>query len=101
MKQVLIQKGEVVVSDTPAPKVGSKSILVRVCHSCISVGTEVASVESSAPPLYQRILKQRHPVEKVVNLMREQGLMRTWKLVTGRFAPAMPAGYSAAGLVVE
>ena len=101
MKQVLVQRGEVVVADTPAPKVRSKSVLVRVCHSCISLGTEMASVESSAPPLYKRILKQRQPVAKLLNLVRDQGIKRTWNFARGTFAPGTPTGYSAAGVVVE
>ena len=101
MKQVLIQNGEVVVADTPAPKVSSKSVLVRVCHSCISVGTEMASVESSAPPFYKRILKQRHPFEKALALVQDQGIRRTWNFLRGNYAPGMPAGYSAAGVVIE
>ena len=101
MKQVLIQRGEVVVAETPAPKAGPGEILVRVCHSCISVGTEMASVESSAPPLYQRVLKQRHPAEKFLKLVRDQGMRRTWSFLKGDFAAGTPVGYSAAGVVIE
>src|ERR1044071_9482798 len=101
MKQVLIQRGEVVVAETPAPKAGPGEILVRVCHSCISVGTEMASVESSAPPLYQRVLKQRHPAEKFLKLVRDQGMRRTWSFLKGDFAAGAAVGYSAAGVVIE
>jgi len=61
----------------------------------------MASVEASAPPLYQRILKQRHPLEKALNLVCHEGLRRTWNLVRGNLAPATPVGYSAAGIVLE
>jgi hypothetical protein len=72
MKQLLVKKGSVVVSDVPAPMVGSRNILVRVRHSCVSIGTEVAGVKMSALPLWKRALKQPHHAKKVVQLMRDR-----------------------------
>ena len=53
MKQVLISGGGVHVEDVPAPGCDPAGILVRVAHSCLSVGTEassVAAVRSTALP---------------------------------------------------
>jgi predicted dehydrogenase/threonine dehydrogenase-like Zn-dependent dehydrogenase len=100
MKQLLVKKGSVVVSDVPAPMVGSRNILVRVRHSCVSIGTEVAGVKMSALPLWKRALKQPHHAKKVVQLMRDQGMKRVWDRVTGMLAAGTPTGYSAAGEVV-
>lgn len=101
MKQVLIKGGAAVVEEVPAPKVGSKNILVRVTHSCISVGTEMAGVRMSGLPLYQRALKQPENVKRVVEMMRDQGVKRTIDRVTGKLAAGSPTGYSAAGVVIE
>ena len=57
MKQVLIRGGGVAVEDVPAPAAGQRNVLVRVEWSCVSVGTESASVEMSALPLYRRALR--------------------------------------------
>jgi predicted dehydrogenase/threonine dehydrogenase-like Zn-dependent dehydrogenase len=100
MKQLLVRKGSVVVSDVPAPTVGARNILVRLRHSCVSIGTEVAGVRMSAMPLWKRALKQPHHARKVVQLMRDQGVKRTWDRVTGMLAAGTPTGYSAAGEVV-
>jgi len=100
MKQLLVRKGAVVVSEVPAPTVGARNILVRLSHSCVSIGTEVAGVRMSAMPLWKRVLKQPHHAKKVVQLMRDQGAKRVWDRVTGMLAAGTPTGYSAAGEVV-
>jgi predicted dehydrogenase/threonine dehydrogenase-like Zn-dependent dehydrogenase len=101
MKQVLIKGGQAVVSTVPAPVVTPKCILVRVEHSCISVGTEMASVRLSGMPLYQRALKQPANVKRVLDMARDQGVKRTMERVSGKLAAGTPTGYSASGVVVE
>jgi predicted dehydrogenase/threonine dehydrogenase-like Zn-dependent dehydrogenase len=101
MKQVLIKAGSAVVEDVPAPQVGHKNILVRVTHSCISVGTEMAGVKMSGLPLYQRALKQPENVKRVLEMMRDQGVKRTMERVMGKLSAGSATGYSAAGVVIE
>lgn len=100
MKQVLIRGGGVVVEDVPAPSVGPGSVLVRVAYSCVSVGTELSSVQLSGLPLYRRALKQPHHARRALELAREQGFKKTYDRVRGRLAAGLPTGYSAAGTVV-
>lgn len=101
MKQVLIKAGMAVVEEVPAPLVGRKNILVRVTHSCISVGTEMAGVKMSGLPLYQRALKQPENVKRVLEMMRDQGVKRTMDRVMGKLSAGSATGYSAAGVVIE
>ena len=100
MKQVLIRGGGVAVEDVPAPTASPKSVLVRVAHSCVSVGTEMSSVRMSGLPLYRRALKQPHHAKKVYEIARNEGVARTVKRVRGMLAAGLPTGYSAAGVVV-
>lgn len=101
MKQVLIKGGAAVVEDVPSPAVGRRNVLVRVTHSCISVGTEMAGVRMSGLPLYQRALKQPENVKRVLDMVRDQGLKRTLDRVQGKLSAGSPTGYSAAGVVIE
>jgi predicted dehydrogenase/threonine dehydrogenase-like Zn-dependent dehydrogenase len=101
MKQVLVKGGGVLVQQVPAPHVSPRNILVRLAHSCISVGTEMASVEMSNLPLYRRALRQPQHVKRVLQIMRDQGIKRTWDRVTGQLNAGVPTGYSAAGVVIE
>ena len=101
MKQVLAKGGQVIVQDVPAPLVGPRNVLVRVQWSCVSVGTEMTGVRLSGMPLYRRALKQPENVRKVFEMMRDQGVKRTWDRVSGKLAAGTPLGYSAAGTVLE
>src|SRR5262245_29579514 len=101
MKQVLLRSGAVVVEDVPAPTPAAGEILVRVAYSCVSAGTELAGLRTSALPLYRRALKQPENVKKVLDMVRDQGLARTWERVSGKLASGSATGYSVAGEVVS
>ena len=101
MKQVLIRKGSAIVGDVPAPGVEAGEVLVSVRVSCLSVGTEMSGVRSSALPLWKRALQQPEKVAAAVQMVATQGVKRTWSLVKAKLDAAHPTGYSAAGVVVE
>lgn len=101
MKQVVIKGGTAEVIEVPAPRVGQKNILVQVAYSCVSAGTEMASVQNSAMPLYKRALAQPANVKRVVELAKSQGIARTISRVQSQLSSGTPSGYSAAGTVVE
>lgn len=100
MKQVIIREGGVVIDEVPAPQAGPKNVLVRVEHSCVSVGTEIAGMRSSGEPLYRRALRNPDKVIKLVQQVREQGIGRTASFVSGKLTAGAPTGYSAAGVVI-
>jgi predicted dehydrogenase/threonine dehydrogenase-like Zn-dependent dehydrogenase len=101
VKQVLIRGGGVVVEDVPAPAASPRSILVRVEWSCVSVGTESASVKLSGLPLYRRALKQPEHARRALEIARNEGLIRTYRRIRGQLSAGVPTGYSAAGVVVD
>ena len=101
MKQVLIKQGKAVVSDVPAPSIEAGNVLVRLDHSCISAGTELGGMKSSGQPLWKRALEQPERVRQVVDLLGNQGLSATRKMVERKVAQETPTGYSAAGTVIE
>lgn len=100
MKQVLIRRGQIVVDDVPAPKVEPGTVLVRVSHSCISTGTEMSGIRSSAIPLWKRAVRQPAKARQVVSMVRDQGLAVTRSMIEAKVAAGEPTGYSAAGTVV-
>ncbi len=101
MKQVLIRQGQVVVEEIPDPQVDPGTVLVRVDHSCISVGTEMSSINTTNLPLWKRALKEPDNVKKVIDMAVTQGVSYTASLVRGRLSGGLPTGYSAAGTVLE
>ena len=100
MKQVLIRQGQAVTEEVPAPLVEPGTVLVRVSHSCISVGTEMSGLRNSNLPLWKRALKNPEKVKRVFELVASQGLSRTKSQIEGKMAAGDPTGYSAAGEVI-
>lgn len=101
MKQVLIKKGQVLVDDIAAPVTEPGTVLVRVDHSCISIGTEMSGIKASSLPLWKRALQQPEKVKKALKMISTQGLSATRTMVEGKLDEAQPTGYSAAGTVLE
>ncbi|WP_085906819.1 bi-domain-containing oxidoreductase [Kiloniella majae] len=101
MKQVLIRHGGVSVETVPDPSVSEGSVLVRVEHSCISVGTEMSGVKTSNMPLWKRALKQPENVKKVYERVRTHGLKDTRRLVQQKLDTSFPIGYSVSGTVTR
>ncbi|WP_373999504.1 bi-domain-containing oxidoreductase [Bdellovibrio bacteriovorus] len=99
MKQVLIQGGNILVEDVPAPVVEVGHILVQVESSCISAGTELSGIRASAVPLWKKALKQPQKIKKVLDVALTEGLSKATNLVEKTKA-WQPVGYSAAGKVI-
>ena len=101
MKQVLVRQGQAVVEEVPAPQAEPGTVLVRVDHSCISVGTEMSGIQGSGVPLWKRALKEPDKVRKAVEMALTQGIAHTRSVVEGKLQGGNPTGYSAAGVVLE
>lgn len=101
MKQVLIQKGQVLVEDVPAPCVEPGTVLVQVDHSCISVGTEMTGVKASGVPLWKRAISEPENVKKALQMVSREGVLRARSEIRNRVAAVRPTGYSAAGIVLD
>jgi predicted dehydrogenase len=101
MRQVLVRQGRTTVNEVPAPEVQPGSVLVRVDHSCISVGTEVKTVQAAEQPVWRRALEQPEKVKRGLQMLATEGVARTWSAVEGKLSAGVPLGYSAAGEALE
>lgn len=100
MRQVLVSGGKVHLEEVPAPGVEPGTVLIQMDHSCISIGTEMSGVKSSGVPLWKRAMRQPQHVKKVVDMLLNDGLAQTRKLVQERLSVELPLGYSGAGTVL-
>lgn len=100
MKQVLVKQGGVRLATVPAPRVEPGTVLVRVRHSCISIGTEMSGIRAAATPLWKRALAQPERVRQVVEMAAKDGLGAARNAVKNATGAANPTGYSAAGVVI-
>ena len=103
MRQVVqsLDHGVVRVVDVPQPAVGAHQVLVRTAFSLISAGTERSKVELGQSNLLEKARRRPADVKKVLDRVRREGLLDTYKMVQGRLAAASPLGYSCAGTVVR
>jgi predicted dehydrogenase/threonine dehydrogenase-like Zn-dependent dehydrogenase len=100
MRQLVLRGGQVFLEHVPAPRVEDESVLVRVSHSCVSIGTEISGVRSSSQSIFRRAF--RHPAElkKILSMTREHGVRRVYRLIKTRLDAGSAIGYSAAGTIV-
>lgn len=103
MRQVLqaAKGGRTRVDDVPAPGLRAGGVLVRTEWSLISAGTERLIIELAGKSLLGKARARPDLVKKTLAKLRREGLLATYRAVSGRLASDVPLGYSAAGRVIE
>jgi len=101
VKQVLLSAAGIDVVEVPAPLVSARSVLVAVEYSCISPGTELASLGHASKPLYRRVIAQPERARRLMVSALSRGVRSTVADVRSRLRRGVPTGYSAAGTVIE
>lgn len=100
MKQVLNQKGRIIIEDVPIPVPTAGQILVKTSYSCISTGTELSGLRSSATPVWRKALQKPQHVKKTIEIARDQGIKAALEAVESKLGTPKPLGYSLSGTVV-
>jgi len=101
MKQVLYRQGQALVEQVPVPQMESGTVLVRVDHSAISIGTELSGMRSSAVPVWRRAIQKSHFIKRAFQIVSTNGIRQTRRLVQEKTNALLPIGYSAAGIVED
>jgi len=93
--------GEIFVDEVPAPKLGSGGVLVKNYFSLISAGTERISIETAKSSLIGKARTRPDLVKQVIENVRKEGIIETYKKVKTRLDNFKALGYSSAGVVIE
>jgi len=101
MRQLLIKKGKVEIVDVPAPPVQSGFVLIHTVASCISAGTEMATVESSSESIVDKAKRRPQLIKRGIDMLLTQGVTKTLDSIKGKIEAGTPSGYSLAGTVIE
>lgn len=101
MKQVFTSQNGVIIANTPEPKVSSGLIKIQVAFSCISVGTEIMSVNGAQKSMLRRAIENPTQVKQVISIVKEQGIKRAISKVGSSMEKLGTNGYSVSGVVVE
>lgn len=102
MKQ-LVQKlldGTMEILDVPVPRLAPSAVLVRNRYSLISVGTEKSTVSAARDSLIGKARSKPQQVRQVLDTLKQQGPVQTYRAVMKKLDSYSPLGYSSAGVVV-
>ena len=102
--QQLTQKlgsGDMLIQEVPFPQVGKGMIIVKNHYSLISAGTEGSTVQAARKSLLGKAKERPQQVKQVLDVLKKQGPVQTYRAVTKKLDAYSPLGYSSAGEVVE
>jgi len=100
MKQ-LLRKGlnQIVVDEVPDPVVTPHHVIVRPYFSLISSGTETASIHKGGA--VGAVAENPSYIGKILDVMKNEGPVRTTREVLAKLSEYAVLGYSGAGVVVD
>lgn len=102
MKQVTQHNktGEILLDEIPLPALKPGFVLVKARYSVISAGTERTSVTQRKASLLQKAKKQPELVLKVLEQVKQYGLLNTYRRVKTQLEAFVSLGYSVSGVVL-
>lgn len=102
--QQLTQKlgsGDMVIQELPYPQVGKGMVIVKNHYSIISAGTEGSTVTAARKSLIGKAKERPQQVKQVIDTLKKQGPVQTYRAVMKKLDAYSPLGYSCAGEVLE
>jgi polar amino acid transport system substrate-binding protein len=93
--------GEMLIQEIPYPQLGKGMIIVKNHFSIISAGTEGSTVTAARKSLIGKAKERPQQVKQVLDVLRKQGPIQTYRAVMKKLDAYSPLGYSSAGEVVE
>ncbi|GIV57689.1 MAG: oxidoreductase [Rhodothermaceae bacterium] len=101
MYQILqnIKSGETRLETVPPPADWAGGVRVRTAASLISAGTEKMLIDLAQKSLVGKAQARPDLVRQVLQKVKKEGLLNTFRNVMSKMEKPMPLGYSAAGIV--
>ena len=93
--------GEMLIQEIPYPQLGKGMIIVKNHFSIISAGTEGSTVSAARKSLIGKAKERPQQVKQVLDVLRKQGPIQTYRAVMKKLDAYSPLGYSCAGEVME
>lgn len=103
MKQIIqsYKTGEMKLEEVPLPTVSNGTVLIETRASVISAGTEKMIVELAKMSLLGKAKARPDLVRKVLETVKKEGILATFRKVQGKLDNPIPLGYSCAGVVKQ
>src|SRR5690242_2049173 len=98
MRQVVqeVRSGATTVREVPAPIATPGSVVVASAASLISAGTERYVVELARKSLIGKARERPDHVRRVLQKLKQEGVLNTVQQVRAKLDEPMPLGYSSA-----
>ena len=92
--------GEMVIQELPLPQLSLGMVLVKNHFSLISAGTEGSTVKAARKSLIGKAKERPQQVKQVLDTLKKQGVVQTYRAVMKKLDAYSPLGYSSAGEVI-
>jgi predicted dehydrogenase/threonine dehydrogenase-like Zn-dependent dehydrogenase len=102
--QQLTQKlgsGDMIIQEVPYPHLGKGMVIIKNHYSIISAGTEGSTVVAARKSLLGKAKERPQQVKQVIDTLKKQGPVQTFRAVMKKLDAYSPLGYSCAGEVIE
>ncbi len=102
--QQLTQKlkdGTMRIVDVPVPALQKGHVLIRNHYSLVSAGTEGSTVKAARKSLIGKAKERPQQVKQVIDVLKSQGPVQTYRAVMKKLDALSPLGYSCAGEVID
>ncbi|KPL19302.1 MAG: hypothetical protein AMJ92_03965 [candidate division Zixibacteria bacterium SM23_81] len=103
MRQVVqnYKTGELKIEEVPPPILKPGGVLVRNAFSVISAGTERGKIELGQKNLLAKARARPDQLKQVIQNVKREGLLKTYKKTMNKLDTLNPLGYSCAGTVIR
>lgn len=91
--------GKVSLLDVVSPVCSTNEVLIRTSFSLVSVGTERSILSLGKKSLLGKAMARPDLVKRVIEKVKTEGLLKTYRDVKGRLEDFISLGYSACGFV--
>lgn len=95
-----LKSGSMEILEVPFPALNKGQILVRNHFSVISTGTEGKTVSDARKGYVAKARSRQKEVQQVINMIKTNGLIDTYKMVMNKLEAPSALGYSCTGEVI-
>ncbi len=95
-----LKTGELKVEETPIPIASTGKVLVQNYYSLISAGTESSTLKTARKGYLGKAKERPEQVKQVLQTLKAQGPVQTYRAVMKKLDSLSPMGYSCAGEVI-
>jgi threonine dehydrogenase-like Zn-dependent dehydrogenase len=96
-----LKTGNIKIVEAPLPVIENGRLLVRNHYSLISAGTEGSTVKTARKGYIGKAKERPEQVRQVLQTLKTQGPVQTYRAVMKKLDSYSPLGYSCAGQIID